>query len=37
MIRQERSKLLLKCKDIYNKLSPRGDDRTLEIIEEHAP
>ena len=37
MIRQERSKWLLKCKDIYNKLSPRGDDRTLEIFEEHAP
>ena len=37
MIRQERSKWLLKCKDVYNKLSPRGDDRTLEIFEEHAP
>ena len=37
MIRKERSKWLLKCKDIYNKLSPRGHDRTLEIFEEHAP
>ena len=36
MIRQKRSKWLLKCKDIYNKLLPRGDDRTLEIFEEHA-
>ena len=37
MINRERSKWLITCRDIYKKLSPRLDDRTMETFDVCAP
>ena len=37
IINKERSKWLIKCKDIYRKFAPRIDDRAVEVIKDHAP
>ena len=37
MINRERSKWLIACRDIYKKLSPRLDDRTMETFDVCAP
>ena len=37
IINSERSKLLIKCREIYAKLAPASDDRTLEAFDDQAP
>ena len=37
IINKERSKWLIRCRDIHRKLAPRADDRTVEIFQDRAP
>ena len=36
IINKERSKWLIRCRDIHRKLAPRADDRTVEIFQDRA-
>ena len=35
IINKERSKWLIKCKDIYRKFAPKVDDRAVKVIKDH--
>ena len=37
IVKKERSKWLIRCRDIHRKLAPRADDRTVEIFQDLAP